>query len=463
MVRFIDRTEETRVLERDWATRKNAFIVVFGRRRIGKTRLVENFVKDKDGAHYTAEDSNKKVQINEFKQIMASHLNDEFLSKQEIGDWGALFAYLTKTLDKNKKMYIWIDELSYLIKNDDSLTSVLQKFIDSFQTDSRIFLIVSGSIFGLMNEKILSHSSPLYGRRTRDILLGPIPSGFIREFIHFSQEDAIKTSMTINGIPEYLKVASAFDTYKDFIQNEFFKPEGYFYREPFFLLSQEFREIKTYFSIIHAIAYGNSRPSDIANFVGLDAREIYPYLELLINYGFVARETSMLGDRKIGLYHIKDNFLDFWFNLVHKNRESIERGNYKANEKELNMYLGKRFEIFIRENLHLFFEEFDSAGRWWHKGQEIDIVAVNETARTIMFGECKWQDRADAWKIAKELAEKSKLAEWHNGQRKEQFMIFAKSFTRKIDRIDGRNVHCFDLKDIAKTIECRDIHPPRER
>ena len=234
MFRFIDRKDELAALERDWNTAENAFIVVFGRRRIGKTKLVEQFLKNKEHARYTAEDASKKVQITELRKVMASCLGDEFLASQDIAEWGALFSYLEKAIDKKKKLCIWIDEFSYIIKNDASVVSVIQKFIDSFVRDSKLFLIVSGSLYGLMSEKVLSNSSPLYGRRTRDLLLKPMPAGFIKEFVHFESEDCIKTALSIGGIPEYLNVAARHKTYIDFIRHEFFAHDGYFFREPFF-------------------------------------------------------------------------------------------------------------------------------------------------------------------------------------------------------------------------------------
>ncbi len=454
MLRFIDRREEQEVLKQDWDTKKNAFLVVYGRRRIGKTRLIGEFLKNKQGIKYTAEDTNKRIQINEFKTIIASYLKDEFLAEQEILEWTNLFAYLAKVLGKEKRIYIWIDEFSYVIKNDSSAASALQKFIDSFLRKSNIFFIVSGSLFGLMSEKVLSAASPLYGRRTRDILLKAIGSQHIHQFLDMSAEDATKTALTIGGIPEYLIAASKYKSHREFVNSEFLKKDGYFYREPYFLLSQEFKEIKTYLSILNAIAYGNTRPTKIANFVGLNAREIYPYLDLLISYGFVKRETSLLGSKRKGIYSIEDTFFDFWFNFVYKNRESIETGLYKINAGELNEFLGKKFETFVRKNFRRFFKQpFTKTGRWWHKEKEIDIVAINEKSKQIIFAECKWKNKADCKKILIQLGEKTNSVNWKNEKRKEEYAIFAKSFKKKIKKWEGKKVHCFDLKDITETLK----------
>jgi len=303
-----------------------------------------------------------------------------------------------------------------------------------------------------MKERVLSTSSPLYGRRTRDILLKEMDFKHATEFINFDFEDKLKTFLTIGGIPEYLLVASKFKTYEEFIKQEFLTYEGYFYREPYFLLSQEFKEIRIYFSILNAIAYGNTKPSEIANFVGIKTREIYPYLELLNTYGFITREKHLLKE-KVGIYLIKDCFFDFWFNFVHKNRELIERRCYELNKEKINTYLGKRFEIFIKENFYYFFKSFTKVGKWWHKDKEIDILAINEKTKHLLACECKWQSKVNAEKVARELAEKVKFVQWCKGKRKESFAIFAKSFSKRIKQFESKPVYCFDLKDLRRTMK----------
>ncbi len=452
---FIDREEELKTLEREWK-KKNAFVIVYGRRRVGKTRLVDEFLRDKEGIFYTAEDVSKNVQLTEFKNVVADYLNDNFLREQEIKEWKHLFSYLEKTLDKNKKFYIWIDEFSYVVKNSPEITSILQGFIDRFLRESKIFFIVSGSLFGIMSEKVLSSASPLYGRRTRDILLTPLDFSASREFVDYSLEDKLKLYFTVGGIPEYLLIASNYKNYREFISYEFFRKNGYFYREPYFLLSREFKEIKTYFSILAAIAFGNTTPTTIANFVGIKTREIYPYLDNLITYGFVGKIESL--SKKKSVYVIKDVFFDFWFNFVYKYRSLVEIGRFFPEDSDLNKYFGKRFELFIIENVLNFFPQFTVVkkvfGRIPRKKEsyEIDIVALNEQTKEIMFIECKWRDKVNAEKICKQLVEKAEYVNWNRDDRKEYLAVFAKSFDDRIEEFEGRRVFCFDLEDIERYI-----------
>ena len=168
---FINRKNELHLLSEAWKRDRAEFIVVFGKRRIGKTRMIEEFTKNKEGIFYTAKESTAPAQITEIKNILANHFNDDFLRKQDIKEWDSLFNYLVKIIPQGKRFYFVIDEFSYLIKSDKSLVSILQRIWDKTLSRSKIFFIVSGSLLGMMLEHVLSYSSPLYGRRTRDLLI----------------------------------------------------------------------------------------------------------------------------------------------------------------------------------------------------------------------------------------------------------------------------------------------------
>ncbi len=451
MIRLIDREYELSLLNEEWDRKGAKLAVIYGRRRVGKTRLVVEFTKGKSGVFFIAEDVSKKVQIGELKSKLSEFLKDDFLRKTEIAEWRDLFEYLGKVIPRKHRFYIAIDEFSYIIKNDPAVVSSLQKFWDTFLSDTQVFLLLSGSIFGLMSENVLSSTSPLYGRRARDVLVKPLPFQHARKFLRMPFEECLKVYMSTGGVPEYLLKAGNYGNAADFWAKEFMRRDGYFYREPYFLLSQEFREIKTYFTILNAIAYGNTKPTDIANFTGVGAREIYPYLDSLIRLGFVERIAPVLGDRKAGIYVISDVFFDFWFNFVFNNREGIERGNITVEKQNINRYLGKRFELNVRNELfHMFFSGFDKAGRWWHKDKEIDIVAVNEKMNEIVFAECKWEEDVNPDEILQELREKANFVKWRNGERKERYAIFAKSFIR---RVKNKDVMLFGLKELGKAVE----------
>jgi AAA+ ATPase superfamily predicted ATPase len=443
MIRFIDRKEELDLLERAWEQDRAEFIVITGRRRIGKTRMMLEFMKGKEGIFYIAEDVSKKVQIDEFRTRIALYLEDEFLKNTEIREWRALFSYLEKAMPKNKRMYITIDEFSYLIRNDPSILSALQIFWDTFLSKTRVFLIISGSLLGLMQESVLSSASPLYGRRTRDILLEPMRFTDSMDFLNMKLEDAMKVYMSVGGVPEYLLRASSYSTADEFLKAEFFRTSGYFYREPYFILSQEFREIRKYFSILSAVSLGNTKASEIANFAGMNSREIYPYLENLIRLGFLRRVIPMEGKKKTGIYILKDPMLDMWFNTVYPNREAIERGDFVPEKPFINMHYGKRFEILVRDEIFHRFFSYPETGIWWHRDTEVDIVGIDRKKKKVIFGECKWRDGVNGYKIFEDLRKKAEKFPYD--AKDEKYVIFARSFKNRPD-----SCICLDLKDIEK-------------
>jgi AAA+ ATPase superfamily predicted ATPase len=198
------------------------------------------------------------------------------------------------------------------------------------------------------------------------------------------------------------------------------------------MISQEFKELKTYFSILNAIAYGNTKPTEIANFSGLNAREIYPYLENLIRLGFIERQVSIIGNPKKGIYLIKDHIFDFWFNFVFKYREEIERGflDLKNKNEWISSFFGKKFEpLVLNEFVFNLLPAHQKIGKWWHKDEEIDIVSLNDETKDIAFIECKWSSLGvrEATKILTDLKRKATLVKWNNSERKEHYGIIAKT------------------------------------
>ncbi len=448
--RFIDRIEELSLLEEEWKKKNGRLIIVYGRRRIDKTKLLTEFVSGKKGVFYIAEDTSPRIQINGLKEKIAEFMGDNLLKTLEIKDWDQLFGYLAKN-SPSERFYLLIDEFSYLVKSDKRILSVLQKYWDTSFSASNICILLSGSMLGLMSEMVLSYASPLYGRRSRDILLEGLSFRYSKEFFNMPLQQALEMYMIIGGVPEYLLKASEYTNLSDFVQKEFFNKYGYFYREPYFIISQEFKELKTYFSILNAIAYGNTKPVEIASFTGMNAREIYPYLENLIRLGFIERQVSIIGNPKKGIYLIKDHIFDFWFNFVFKYREEIERGvfNLKNKNEWISSFFGKKFETFVlNEFIFNLLPAHQEIGKWWHKDEEIDVVALNDEKKEIVFIECKWSrlGAREALKILTELKRKATLVKWNNSERKEYYGIIAKTIEEKKD-LREKGYLAFDLGD----------------
>lgn len=452
---FVGRKRELDLLEKEWQRRGGSLTVLYGRRRIGKTRLLSEFTSDKSGIFYVAEDISPHIQITRFKEKIADFTRDEVLKNLDFRDWDQLFAYFVKNLPEGR-FYLCIDEFSYLIKNDRSILGSLQRYWDSALSSSDICIVLSGSMLGLMSEMVLSYASPLYGRRTRDILLEGLPFPDARKLLDMPFEDSLKVYMVLGGVPEYLNKASEYKAHSPFLENEFFDKYGYFYREPYFIISQEFRDLNTYFSILDAVALKNTKPSEIANFAGMDTRQIYPYLENLIRLGFLERRVSLYETSKKGIYLIKDQIFDFWFNFVSANKEAIERENleFYPESETLTMYFGKKFEFLAEKDiLPVLLPEFQRTGRWWHKTEEIDILAVNEPENKMAFLECKWRslNKPSAEAFLKALKEKAPLVRWQNETRTEIFGLLARKIEGKKD-LREKGYLVFDLEDFEKAL-----------
>jgi AAA+ ATPase superfamily predicted ATPase len=447
---FIDREEELSLLEREWQGAGGRLIILYGRRRIGKTRLIDEFIRGKPGILYIAEDASPHIQIAQLKARCAEYFNDPLLAELDIRTWEQLFTYLAQK-PISERTYLVIDEFTYLIRNDPSLLSALQKAWDRSITGSDWCLLFSGSILSLMSDLALSSTSPLYGRRTRDMLLAPLRFRDARRFLRLPFPDALKVYLSIGGIPEYLLKAGDYDDSMSFYRNEFFNRYGYFYHEPYFILSQEFRELKVYQSVLHAIALGNTAPTSIAQFCGMDSRHLYPYLDSMIRLMLVEKEVPILGSSRQGIYRIRDRVFDFWYRFVFPRRQEIETGHADVPLPDMNPFFGRQFEAFVRDEYAGTVLPGYRTGHWWYKEDEIDLVAVNEDSSSVVFGECKWGDvsYSGAKKLITRLKTKARLVR-AGTYRHRKYALFCAGTIEGKDRLRDQGYLVFDGADLEE-------------
>lgn len=449
---FVDRTTEIALLEEEWKRDGGRLIILYGRRRIGKTRLMTEFTQNKEGIIYFAEDTAKAIQIRKLQHAISQFFGDQLLASLEMTSWDQLFMYLGQH-PPTERRYLIIDEFTYLIKNDPSILSALQKSWDMALTDSNWCIILSGSMLGLMTDSALSYTSPLYGRRTRDILLGPLHFTDAKSLLpSYNFKDSLKTYLTIGGIPEYLLKAGEYEEYETFVQREFFNKYGYFYREPYFLLSQEFRELKLYQSILHAIAVGKTAAGAISQFCGVDPRHLYPYMEAMIRLGIIEKELPIFGSKTQGLYRIQDPIFDFWYSHVFPEKQAIEMDRPSAGRESRDPYFGKQFEVYIRKEFFPIILPDYVIGRWWYRGEEIDLIGTNDQHREIIFGECKWGHITEkrGRGILKRLEKKS-LNVRHDQYPIEQYsLVCGKIDGKEVLREEGYRV--YDMEDIESIL-----------
>ncbi|MEO2152380.1 MAG: ATP-binding protein [Thermococcus sp.] len=434
---FIDREREIGVLEREWENRPS-FVVLYGRRRVRKTRLMREFSRSRKTFFFTFPEAIKEVQMKEFKRALASFLGDKLILKVETDNWLDILSYLA---ERAEDCLIVLDEFTYAIKSDRKILSDLQRVWDGILSEKNVMLVISGSLLDMMWDDVLSHASPLYGRRTRSLHLKPLD--YLNALKFFQDRGyGIRDYMLVGGIPPYLRLASRYSSIEEFVREEFLSDYGRFYDKPYVILGEELRELKTYFSILRAIAKGNRRLERIANYLGLPARSVYPYIETLMRLGFVEKETPILGSRKVSLYRISDPVLLSWFVLTYPQMAEIASGTAKLDD--LYRVFSVHFKDLAREFLPLKRPfEFGTLGRWWFRGEEIDIVALGKDEASLI--EVKWKDLSerDARRVLNELEGKAELVRFDRAFR---FGIIARSVEGK-EGLREEGYLVWDLED----------------
>lgn len=462
---FVDRENELKFLEEYYRRKESSLIIIYGRRRIGKTELIKQFIKDKKAIYYLCERTSIQSNIEKLKEKFAEELNEDWLKKVEIEDFESLFKSVEGKL--REKFVIVFDEFPYLIEIDREILSQFQKIWDEILSKKNVMLILCGSSIGMMENEVLGYKSPLYGRRTSQWKVTELEIKYLKEFLpNYDFENILYVYAAVGGIPFYLL---KFDSSKNFFENvkeQFLWKGGFFYEEAENLLRQEFREPRNYMLILRAIAEGKRKLGEISNETGLDKSAVSRYIEILENLKIVEYELPITESEKSKkrLYYISDNYFNFWFRFVYPNKSLIEEGETsKVLEKvrqEFPLYFSNVFEKICKKVVLKAFN-FTKIGKQRGKipkapkgmnEYEIDIVALNEKSKEILFAECKWKEKVSAKKIISELIEKSKFVNWYNKERKEVFAIFAKSFKEKIEEFENKKVYCFDLKDIERII-----------
>lgn len=445
MIPFVDRREDLKSLREKLKGEGFELIVIYGRRRIGKTRLVLEAVKDLPHVYYLAVEGDN---LRHFRET-AERVFPEVRYSRE--DWEG-------TLHALKGKVLVIDEFPNLIKEDPKVLSVFQRAIDLDLSNSGTKLVLLGSSVGMMTEKVLSYKSPLYGRRTGSMKLKPMGFFALKEFFPgASWEELVEVYGLTDGIPFYITRVRL--PFWEWLEKELKDPVSFFRDEVDFLLRYEFSEIGTYKRILEAIALGRTTPKEIRDFTGMKHSDITPYLRNLIAVDLVVREVPVTEKptSKRGRYYLADNFLAFWFRFVYPNLSRIEEGAFDVAEikEDYPHYLGRVFEKVARQFLvemskagELPFR-FTKIGRWWHKGEEIDLVALNERKKKALFVEVKWKElsRREAEGILRDLERKAGLVGLEGWEK--YYGLVAKMEEGK-EELRGEGWLVWDLRDFKR-------------
>lgn len=468
-VGFIDREEETAFLEETYLQNRSQLLILYGRRRVGKTYLLQHFMKGKKHAYYLCTKGNEAEQIRLLSKMVGETFNDTALTLSPFSDWRTLFLYLHEKA-QNEKFLLVIDEFPYLINANPAITSVFQKYWDEYLSRTRIMLILCGSSIAMMEGEVLAHRSPLYGRRTGQWKVKPLDFENALKFFPKGApiDEAVRIYAITGGVPFYLAELDLSKTVTENIMEKIAKKGKILYEEGELLLKEELRDPQTYFSMLEAMSAGNAKQTEIANRVGMLSTALPRYLSTLERLEYIRKIAPVTEPKrsKKTIYKIKDNFMDFWFKFIYPNRSYIEDSNYKKFREILDAYFEKHvsfaFEGICRDFLqrqnakNLLPAYFTKIGTWYgfyrdegqRKEVEIDIVALDEKEKEVLFVECKWQDlrQKEAEQVLSDLKEKSRHVDWNIGKRKERFAIFAKKIEGK-DALRKRGFLVWDLED----------------
>ena len=460
---FIGRENELDTLNRLYHSDKFEFAVIYGRRRVGKTALINEFAKDKDTIFFTGVETNAKQTLDNLSRCIMEY-NAGIAAGASFNDFQMALEYVFK-LAKAKRIVLVIDEYPYVARASKSLASTLQLLIDKNKDTSKLFLILCGSSMSYMEDHVLAYKAPLYGRRTAQLKVRPFEfSEACRYFKNFSDEDKALAYGIAGGTPQYLMQLDDRLSIEENIKNTYLNPTSSIFEEPNNLLKQEVREPAIYNAVITAIATGSSKMHEVSNKIAEETSVCATYIKNLIALGIIKKE-SPYGEKNTRktIYSIEDNMFRFWYRFVPENTSIISRGAidlaYSRISPELPSYMGSVFEDICKQYLWKLLIEgrcavnFNDIGRWWGTNpktklqEEIDIMGADKDS--ALFAECKWTNEKIDIGLLEKLAERSKLFNY----KKTHFYLFAKTgFTKGcIDRAEEMgNVTLITYGDILK-------------
>jgi hypothetical protein len=433
---FINREKELAFLENAWKQNVPQLIVIWGKRRVGKTELIKQFMKGKPHIYFLGESTSETQQIRRFSESLAAFFKDPLLDARGFAGWEEAFRYLRA---RKEKILLVVDEFPYLVESSRDIPSLFQKAWDEHLSQSPLNLILLGSSIAMMEQDVLSLRSPLFGRRTGQWRVDPLPfvsAALFRKNRPF--EDHISHYAVAGGVPAYWLQFDDKAGFWENVESRVLTKGRPLYEEVEFILREELREPRYYFALLQAIAQGKRKLAEIVNATGIPQPSANKYLGVLGDLKIIEREVPVTektpAKSRRGYYRITDEFFRFWFKYVFTYRAELELGNtsdvlgrIRANWPD---HLGSVYEIVTREMLWEYRDRifpYSAVGRWWDKDEEIDVVAVNSELESILFGEVKWSERPVGTDILEKLKVKAARVAWGTAGRKEIYALFSRS------------------------------------
>lgn len=394
------------------------FLVLYGRRRIGKSTLIKHILDWENRDIYFLSDQTGEVhQRSQLAKAIAAQIDG--FDKVIYPDWETLFVALNRQLDR--RLVLCLDEFPYMVKSSPALPSILQKLLNSKQL--RFDLIICGSSQQLMQGYVLNKREPLYGLANEIMRLAPIPARYLQEALPCDAQSAVEEFSVWGGIPRYWELRCDYPDRETAIRQLLLSPQGILHEEPLRLLRDDMRDTVQTSTLLSIIAEGANRLAEIASRAGKEASALSEPLSNLRELGYIRREVPFGEDEKNtkkSLYRINDNLLQFYYRFVMSYNSLLELGRYTIVEEVIRsqfpQFVGETWEYLCRQYVsgnQIGEPIYKAASRWWGKVQnpatgqsemiELDVVAESLDKKHILIGECKWTNKEDALRLLRRL------------------------------------------------------------
>ncbi|MDR1895737.1 MAG: ATP-binding protein [Prevotellaceae bacterium] len=426
MMKFVDRIAEQARLQKALNGNSASFVVIYGRRRCGKSRLIKEILLP-DDIYFMADQSEAVQQRSLLAKVAGNSLAG--FDKVIYPDWGIFFETLNHRL--NRKITLCLDEFPYMVKSAPELPSIIQRLMDD-KANMNFNLVICGSSQQLMSGLVLDSTAPLFGRADEIMKIQPMQPLFLQQALDCSAIEAIEEYSIWGGIPRYWELRLAETNLHEALAYHLLTSQGVLYDEPMRLFLDDMRDTVHSFTILSLIASGCSRLSEIAGRLEKPATHLSAPLDKLLMLGYIEKEMPFNENYKNGkksIYKIVDPFLHFYFRFVVPNRSFVEIGQTDSVlaqiEAQFAGYVAPLWEKLCRNAvpfLNINNVSFNPASRWWGKPVknreiELDVVAVSRDEKYLLVGECKWSDRTmDVDKLFADLEQKANLLPFAQGK-----------------------------------------------
>jgi AAA+ ATPase superfamily predicted ATPase len=454
---FVDRAEELDRLEARYESDKAELVILYGRRRLGKSELARRSIQDReDAVYYQAVESTAQNQFEGFVEAVTSQFPDLDTVRR---DWEVILEALGE-----RDAVVIIDEFPFLLEADDALTSRFQRVWDTSLKETGITLVLIGSSISVMENEVLSGSSPLYGRRTATIDLDPLSANEVRSFVpNYDDETVVRTWAVFGGTPHYLQTLDPAESLAANIHHSILSERGLLHAEPEFLLRMELRNPNTYYSILRALAHGRRTPNEIAGMAGVDPGSLSTYLQKLRRLRLVERHipvTQSPTASKRGRYRVSAPLFRFWFRFVYGEQDRLRLLGDEAFEQhvapDFSDYVSPLFERLCQSALpDLIDRQFLDLGQWWYQEHELDVLGLTEAG--IVAGECKFTASPVSEGVLSDLERTAERVRWGNEPQDTTtvYLLFSRSgYTEDLKRRarERDDVRLFDVSDVLSAL-----------